>query len=212
VAKLTGGVLGTCRGAVGKVVAFKSFGRNVLKARPNSFDPATPAQLAHRSTMGNIGRIGGYLTSSVFNVFTDRLFKKSSGYNQFVKDNASYFVGSPSDWDYANINFTYGDLHVVTPYNISVWLPGNSVTVYFSSSLGNNGKLDDPVHCILFNPRNGFWIRELWAYTRTDGMTGGVIPCLSGDTLHAWIFFHQNDPDGKLNLVSVCKHYAKLIP
>lgn len=146
------GILGAVSGKVAGVVGAKWKDKAYLRAFVKPANPNTAAQQVQRTKFSDVVNFAKSLVGQVFNAYTDKFQKSMSGFNFFIKRNIDIFDGTP---DYTVIKVTEGPLK--TPTATLAVLAANTVTITFSTGLGNNGLADDDIFAAVYNKDNGLW-------------------------------------------------------
>jgi len=197
--KLRSGILGNIRGKVAGVVGSQWKDVNYVREYVKPANPQTVAQQAQRSKMALTVAFIKPLVGTVLNAYSDPFQKSMSGFNRFIKTNISLFEPGI---DYTDVSLVAGKLQGSEIGTIDSASGGQSYTVHWSDSNGNNGKASDKVCLVCRNNVTGRWYQAIDGAIRSDGSLTIFTPGVgAGNSLTFYLLFSQYSGT-KLQLVS----------
>jgi hypothetical protein len=189
VGKIYSGILSKVSGKIAGVVGGSWKDKAYLRAYVIPANPNTAGQQAQRTKFQMAVAFAQLLVGQIFNVYTDQFQKSMSGFNYFIRQNISKFVGS--NW-FLNIVITNGKLAKAILTGATYDPSTGSTEVTWSTAPGANGKNTDPIMGFVYNSLTGAGYFFDATSTRAAGTKTWILPtALTYDHLYIYLFAAQ---------------------
>jgi hypothetical protein len=187
--KLRSGILGNIRGKVAGVVGSQWKDVNYVREYVKPANPQTPAQTVQRNKMKFAVQFSKPIVGTILNKYVDPFLSSMSGFNWFIKTNISDFA-LPIRYDLLQV--CQGKLYPNEIDSINSAVGGQSYTVNWTATTGNNGTLNDLATVLCRDNATGKWYQSIETKIRGDeDLTIATPGVTQGDDLVFYLIFSK---------------------
>ena len=183
------GILGGISGKIGNVVGSSWKGIAVLKSLPLSVaNPRTVLQTAQRNALKGIVAVSRLLLGSIIQPLWNPFAQRESGYNAFVSQNISTFVGAVFT-NFSDFFSQRGALTNAATIAVAATKDDNTIQVTWVDNDGVSDALGtDDINVVVYNATQDTWYSDPAAAKRFEQIRDLVVPAIeTGDLLKVYV-------------------------
>ena len=204
-AKVLGGLLGGFSGKIGGLVGGRWKDIQYARGYVKPANPNTSGQQYYRARFKELAMFAIGILGSVLNEYMSGMVRSMSPYNWFIKRNTP---AKTVDFDPTLVVMSEGQLY---PASIgAVSYAGDSLSVAFSTAIGNNGLTTDLVFAIAYKEETGAFTQAAAEVLRSTGAISLPVLGPTG-TFDVYLITCRRDIAGNIKMVGTSQFKQNVV-
>ena len=204
-AKVLGGLLGGFSGKVGGLVGGRWKNIQYARGYVKPANPNTEGQQYYRARFKEMAMFAIGILGSVLNEYMSSMVRSMSAFNWFIKRNTP---AKMVDFDPTLVVMTEGQLYPAAIGNISYI--GDSLSVAFSTAIGNNGLTTDLVFALAYKEESSAFTQAPAEVLRSTGTISLPVLGPTG-TFDVYVITCRRDTAGNIKMVGTSQFKQSVV-